>query len=203
MRSKKSWSRRRATRQRLQLTAPAAGTVFPPPWTLRRDDPNERLHILVWNALGTGEPRRPPRRTHALLSDRRSAQARSRDGHRADRPQPRPRRREPGRRHQARRLRRPSETIHSHIVEVAESELKVTPKRLTTKSQGEVPTKTDPETGIEKPMSTSYQARAPIEDPDGELLIGLRGQARVHTRWMSLGARAWRPITHMFSFKMG
>ena len=65
------------------------------------------------------------------------------------------------------------------------------------------PIVTDPQTGIEKPMSTSYQARAPIEDLKGEFRIGLRGQARVHTRPLSLGARVWRLITHTFNFKLG
>ena len=57
-------------------------------------------------------------------------------------------------------------TIPSEIAEVAESELKIAPRRLSNKSQGELATKTDPQTGVERPMSTSYQARAPIDDPE-------------------------------------
>ncbi len=52
-------------------------------------------------------------------------------------------------------------------------------------------------------MSTQYQARAPIDDPDGKYRIGLRGQARVHTKWISLGARLWRLLSHTFNFKLG
>ena len=60
----------------------------------------------------------------------------------------------------------PSTTLHSQIAEIAESELKVSPQRLSSKSGGELATKTDPQTGAERPMSTSYQARTPIDDPE-------------------------------------
>ena len=52
-------------------------------------------------------------------------------------------------------------------------------------------------------MSTSYQASAPIDDPNGQYKIGLRGQARVQTKWISLGSRLWRLLTHTFNFKLG
>ncbi len=197
---RKELEQQKSDKQRLQLVARTAGTVFPPPWTPRRDDPNEKLHSwygtpLEKENLGARLAERTlfcqigdPHKLEAVMVIEQTDRSLVRDGE-----------------NQAVdiKLEGPLETIHSHIVEVAESEMKVTPKRLTAKSQGEVPTKTDPETGIEKPMSTSYQARAPFDDPRGELPIGLRGQARVHTRWMSLGARLWRLITHMFSFKMG
>ena len=70
----------------------------------------------------------------------------------------------------------PSVTIHSTIKEIAESALKITPKRLSTKSGGELPTKTNPQTGAEEPMSTTYQARAPIDDPAGQYRLGLRAR---------------------------
>jgi putative peptide zinc metalloprotease protein len=96
-----------------------------------------------------------------------------------------------------------STTIGSKITRVAEMPLKVAPKRLSNKSQGELPTKTDTETGIERPMSTSYQASAPFNDPTGQYRVGLRGQARVYTKWISLGSRLWRVLVHTFNFKLG
>ena len=93
-------------------------------------------------------------------------------------------------------------TLHCRVQEIAESELKVCPKRLSNKSGGEVSTKTDPQTGEERPMSTSYQARVPVDNPDDYYRIGLRGQACVHTDWISLGARLWRLIRHTFNFKV-
>jgi putative peptide zinc metalloprotease protein len=191
----------RSDKRRLRLTAPVAGTVFAPLWTPRRDDPNEKLHTwygtpLEKENLGARLVERTlfcqvgdPHKLEAVMvidetdrslvhNDEDQAVDIKLEGY-------------------------AGLTIESKIVEVAESELKIVPKRLTTKSQGEVPTKTDPQTYVERPMSTSYQARAPIDDPKGEYRIGLRGQAKVHTRWLSLGARLWRLLTHTFHFKLG
>ena len=60
----------------------------------------------------------------------------------------------------------------------------------------------DPDTGVETPQSASYQALVPIEDKEGVLRIGLRGQAKIHTAPQSLGARLWRFLMHTFNFKM-
>ena len=86
----------------------------------------------------------------------------------------------------------PATTLHTYITEIAEEELKVSPNRLATSKGGELPSKADPHSGVERPMSTSYQARAPIDDPDGSFRLGIRGQARVYTKWLSIGARLWR-----------
>jgi putative peptide zinc metalloprotease protein len=96
----------------------------------------------------------------------------------------------------------PGTTLHSRITEIADEELRITPSRLATKSGGELPSKTDPHTNVDRPMSTSYQARAPIDDPDGNIRLGVRGQARVYTKWLSLGDRLWRLFIHTFNFKM-
>jgi len=96
----------------------------------------------------------------------------------------------------------PHRTLYTEIKEIAESELKVSPQRLSVKSGGELATKTDPNTGAEKPMSTSYQARSSIDDADGLYQLGLRGQARVHTAWISPGTRLWRLLSHTFNFKL-
>ena len=87
-------------------------------------------------------------------------------------------------------------------MEISEPEMKVSPQRLSKKAGGDLDTKTDPNTGAEKPMSTSYPARVPIDDPDGKYEIGLRGQARVYTAPIPLGTRLWRLVTHTFNFKM-
>jgi putative peptide zinc metalloprotease protein len=199
---KKELKQKQDDRQRLRLTAPSSGTVFAPPWNPRRDDPNERLHPWYGTPLdrenvGARLAERTlfcqigdPHKLEAVMVIDQTDRSLLRDGEK-----------------QTVDIKlegyaRPAETLHSEIVEVAESELKVAPKRLSTKSQGEVPTKTDPQTGVEKPMSTSYQARAPIDDLKGEYRIGLRGQACVHTKWISIGARLWRLLTHTFNFKL-
>lgn len=96
----------------------------------------------------------------------------------------------------------PGNKIEGKIEEISESELRVSPQRLSSKHGGELATITDPKTGVERPMSTSYQARVSIDDAEGMFLLGLRGQARVHTRPISLGSRLWRLIVHTFNFKL-
>jgi putative peptide zinc metalloprotease protein len=96
----------------------------------------------------------------------------------------------------------PNDTIDSKVAEIAPAELKEVPKRLSTKFGGEVPIKTDPITGVETLQSPSYQADASIDDENGYLRIGLRGTARIYTRWTSIGERSWRFLMNTFNFKL-
>jgi putative peptide zinc metalloprotease protein len=96
----------------------------------------------------------------------------------------------------------PHDTLHGQIDRISLSNMKITPRRLSTKSQGELASKTDPTTGVESPQSPSYQARVPLDDEEGALLSGLRGRAKIHTRPLSLGARLWRYVIHTFNFKL-
>jgi putative peptide zinc metalloprotease protein len=96
----------------------------------------------------------------------------------------------------------PNDIFDSKIAEIAPAELKEAPKRLSTKFGGEVPIKTDPITGVEKLQSPSYQADAPIDDENGHLRLGLRGTARIYTRWTSVGERSWRFLMNTFNFKL-
>ncbi len=95
----------------------------------------------------------------------------------------------------------PDRTFRSQITEIAKVDLKVTPRNLSSKSGGEVITKTD-EAGSERPQNTSYEARAPIDDPDALLTVGLKGRAKISTKWQSLGQRGWRYLTRTFNFKL-
>ncbi len=56
----------------------------------------------------------------------------------------------------------PGVVLEGRIESIAESELDFSPQRLSTRAGGELPTITDPETGVERPQSTSYQARVPL-----------------------------------------
>jgi putative peptide zinc metalloprotease protein len=96
----------------------------------------------------------------------------------------------------------PYDTFHTEIVEIADSELKTTPKRLAAKAGGELVTTTDPVTGQERPRDKSYQARAPLDDPNGVLRLGLRGSGRIYTAWQPVATRIWRLAIHTFNFKM-
>ena len=96
----------------------------------------------------------------------------------------------------------PHDTLHGRIERISVSNLKITPRRLSTKAGGELPSKVDPETGVETPQSASYQALVPITDEEGVVLVGLRGRAKIHTEPLSLGARLWRLITNTFNFRL-
>jgi putative peptide zinc metalloprotease protein len=92
--------------------------------------------------------------------------------------------------------------FRSEISDIAEAELKEAPKRLSSKYNGEVPTKTDPQTGAERPQSTCYQADAKLPDEDGLLRLGLCGTGRIYTRPLSCGERFWRFLMNTFNFKL-
>ncbi len=189
---------KRKDRERLRLSAPAAGTVLPPPYTPRREDPGERLPS--WSGTPLDRENRDafleegvlfcqigePKRLEAILvidqADRNMVREKQRVDIMLD--------------------SYPGQIIHSTIAEIAESELKIAPQRLSKKAGGDLDTKTDLHTGVEKPMSTSYQARVPIDAPNDRCQLGLRGQARVYTDWIPLGTRLWRLISHTFNFKM-
>jgi putative peptide zinc metalloprotease protein len=195
---KEQWNQKIHDQRRLRLTSPVAGTVLPPPPTPRRDNPDERLP--AWSGMplepenlgATLEPGTllcqvgDPKKLEAVLVIDQTDRSLIAEGQRVD----------------IRLDGFPSRVISSEIVEVAHSELKLAPRRLSRRSGGALATKTDEQTGTDKPMSTSYQARAPIDDADGGFRIGLRGQARVYTPWTSLGARLWRFLNHTFNFKL-
>lgn len=94
----------------------------------------------------------------------------------------------------------PYRTFTSTITEIG-PELKVTPRQLSSKSGGDLMSKSD-ETGQERPLNTSYRARAPIDDPDAKLVQGLRGTAKVYGDWQPLGKRVWRYLIRTFNFKL-
>lgn len=95
-----------------------------------------------------------------------------------------------------------STTIRSELGPISESKIKTISKRLSNKFGGEIATRTEQATGYETPMSTSYQANAPIDNPAGVYRIGQCGQARVYTDWMSLGSRLWRLLCQTFNFQL-
>ena len=51
-------------------------------------------------------------------------------------------------------------------------------------------------------MSTSYEAKVLLDDPDGFLRIGLRGRAKIHTAWQTLGQRTMRLLNKLINFKL-
>ena len=185
-------------RDRLQLKAPRDGVVLPPPWVPKREDPSGKL--TRW--YGTPfEPRNkgchlepgsrfclvgdPERMEAVLVIDQADVGFVLR-----------------GQEVEIKLDQLPFETFYGKIEEIAEEEMIVSPRRMSAKQGGEVPTKTDPETGIERPMSTSYYASVHLPDPDALFRIGHLGRAKVHVRKQTLGQRVWRLLTRTFNFKL-
>jgi putative peptide zinc metalloprotease protein len=192
---------KRADAKRLRLVAPVAGTVFGPPVTTRHDDPDEKLG--TWggtplDAENLGAFLEPvlfcqvgdPTKLEAVLVVDQADRNLIRAG-------------EDGSKVELKLEGYPALTLHGKVAEISESELRICPPALSTKHNGNVPTKTDPHTGVEKPMSTCYEARVPFDAPDGSFRLNLCGEARVHTAPLSLGSRLWRLINHTFNFKLG
>ncbi|MEE2780622.1 MAG: biotin/lipoyl-binding protein [Planctomycetota bacterium] len=95
----------------------------------------------------------------------------------------------------------PDKTFDSAIEQIATTEMTDPPVRLTDRAGGELMTETGPR-GREQLMSTTYQARVLLDDPEHLLRVGLRGQAKIHTAPRTLGSRVWRLITETFNFKL-
>jgi putative peptide zinc metalloprotease protein len=93
------------------------------------------------------------------------------------------------------------DVLHSEITDVSPEELKVAPRSLSAKAGGDLVTKTDP-SGVDRPASTSYQARAPLDDAEGIFVAGLKGQAKIDAGYHSLGWRLWRFLTRTFHFRL-
>jgi len=97
------------------------------------------------------------------------------------------------------------EMISGRIVEVASAPMERSPESLASQTGGELDTKMD-RSGIIRPISTSYQARVPLDDLRFEnntdlLRVGLTGQAKVYTGWQPLGTRLARFLYRTFHFK--
>jgi putative peptide zinc metalloprotease protein len=92
-------------------------------------------------------------------------------------------------------------TLHGRIGLISQMEMKVTPESLATQTGGSLDTQMDA-SGRLRPMSTSYQARVPLDDDEVALRAGYRGQAKVYVGWKSLGWRFYRFLARTFRFEM-
>jgi putative peptide zinc metalloprotease protein len=99
----------------------------------------------------------------------------------------------------------PGQVLTSRVVDIARIDMKTAPITLSSRAGGDVSTKQDQSTGQLRPLSTSYQARVPLEDQGelrGLLTVGQQGNAKVYTRWQSLGKRLYRYVARTFHFDM-
>jgi putative peptide zinc metalloprotease protein len=93
----------------------------------------------------------------------------------------------------------PGETLEGTISTIGELDLKVAPRELVI--AGDLPTRTD-ESGVSRPLSASYQARAKL-DPTAHLSLrsGAPGRARISADPQSLASRLVRYLQQTFEMK--
>ncbi len=96
----------------------------------------------------------------------------------------------------------PGRSYDTEIEQIALAALKETPIGLSTLAGGDVDSVADPETGMPRPLSTSYPAIASLPDVGAELQLGMRGKAKLYTGWQPLGRRLYRFLTRTFHFEM-
>ena len=89
----------------------------------------------------------------------------------------------------------------SQIESIADDELEALSPRLASTSGGAVPAQADPD-GVVRPLSTSYQAAVPLDNSLGLFRNGLVGQARIKTAPRTLAARLGRYLRRTFSFDL-
>ncbi|REJ67302.1 MAG: biotin/lipoyl-binding protein [Planctomycetota bacterium] len=95
----------------------------------------------------------------------------------------------------------PSATFRSQIADVSPKPIERIARRMTAKAGGSIPSTTEQDGG-ERPLTTSYYAQAVMPDDAAGLHIGALGEARIYTRWRTLGERVARYLNRTFSFDL-
>jgi len=90
----------------------------------------------------------------------------------------------------------------SKIEDIADDEMEAISPRLSSTSGGPVTSQADPDDGIVRPMSTSYQAGVPLDNSLGLFRNGLVGQARIATDPRTLASRLGRYLRRTFRFDL-
>jgi putative peptide zinc metalloprotease protein len=200
-------ARKQEDQRRLKLTAPAAGTVFPPPSVPKPQGAEEELP--TWSGTPLDRENRgcwleegqlfcqvgdPTRMEAVLVIDQADIEFVGE-----------------GQPVQLRLESLPQQTFTYNLVddrrvrltiaEVSKSDLKISPVQLSAKAGGELPTRTDA-AGQQRPLTPSYQARVPLDAPEANLLPGLRGQAKIKVGYQPLAARLYRWVARTVNFKL-
>jgi len=90
----------------------------------------------------------------------------------------------------------------SEIEDIADDELEGLSPRLASTSGGPIPAQADPTDGVVRPLTTSYQAGVPLDNSLGLFRNGLVGQARIATAPRTLASRLGRYLRRTFRFDL-
>jgi hypothetical protein len=95
----------------------------------------------------------------------------------------------------------PGNSYAAAIDAVSAREVQAAPASLSRQNGGELATRTS-KAGIAEPLTTAYSARVPLITSPRQLKIGMRGQAKIETDSLTLGARLWRKLWQTFRFAL-
>ncbi len=87
------------------------------------------------------------------------------------------------------------------VVDIARTNMRQAPQGQSTQAGGELNTRMD-ESGVPRPLSTTYQARVPLNNKDETIMVGMGGNARIYTGWQSAGSRFYRYLIRTFHFNL-
>ena len=91
----------------------------------------------------------------------------------------------------------PGRVIEATVEKVGSDALEVVPASL-----ADLLDTVQDESGMVRPLNTSYPARVELDGSEGTLRLGLRGKAKIHTARRSLGDRLHRYISKTFHFEL-
>ena len=95
----------------------------------------------------------------------------------------------------------PLKIFESETETISPSEMKSTPKSLSSKHGGDIVTITN-RSGDDVPESTKYLVNVTLENPDQLILPGSSGKAKIRTGSQTVGQRIWRLISRTFQFEL-
>lgn len=89
----------------------------------------------------------------------------------------------------------------SKVDAIADHQLKFAPPTMSTQAGGPLDTRTDG-SGMQRPLSTSFQARASLALGEQSVPVGVQGNARIYTGWKTLAWRVGRYLARTFHFEL-
>ena len=95
----------------------------------------------------------------------------------------------------------PLKVFESITDQISPTEMKSTPKSLSSRFGGEIVTSAGPD-GADIPQSTKYRVTVRLANPDGIILPGSSGVAKIRTGSQTLAKRAWRLFSQTFQFEL-
>jgi putative peptide zinc metalloprotease protein len=93
----------------------------------------------------------------------------------------------------------PGQSFRSRIEQLSQVDMKIAPRNLSSKTGGDLVSRTD-RSGLDRPLNTTYQANAFLDDEAGSLLIGATGQGKIYARPQTVAQRIWRYVSQTFNF---